>query len=119
MMVYGHLVSTWPLFAGVLVQDGVVYTAASLLNMDATHVYALNAKTGRIVWQNNTSGLPDEKSEDGATAVGTLTVAQGRLWLRATSYDLKTGQCRLYADPKKADLAKSPIKAPLTAEMAS
>ena len=82
IMAYGHLVSTWPLFAGVLVQDGVVFTAASLLNMDATHVYALDAKTGRIFWQNNSSGLPYEKSEDGATAVGTLTVAQGRLWLR-------------------------------------
>ncbi len=94
MMVYGHLVSTWPLFAGVLVQEGVVYTAASLLNDDATHVYALDAKTGHIMWQNNTSGLPKDKSEDGVTAVGTLTVAQGRLWLRTTSYDLKTGECQ-------------------------
>ncbi|MGA2618861.1 MAG: PQQ-binding-like beta-propeller repeat protein [Thermoguttaceae bacterium] len=100
IMVYGHLVSTWPLFAGVLVQDGVAYTAASLLNMDATHVYALDAKTGHIIWQNNSSGLPNRKSEDGATAVGTLTVAQGRLWVRTTSYDLKTGKCALFADAK-------------------
>jgi outer membrane protein assembly factor BamB len=107
MMVYGHLVSTWPLFAGVLVQEGVVYTAASMLNMDATHVYALDAKTGHILWQNNTSGLPKENSEDGATVVGTFTVAQGRLWVRTTSYDLKTGECRLYADPKNPNLAKS------------
>jgi outer membrane protein assembly factor BamB len=106
MMAFGHLVSTWPLFAGVLVQDGVVYTAASLLNMNATHVYALDARTGRIVWQNNTSGLPDEKSEDGATAVGTLTVAQGRLWIRTTSYDLKTGKHAQYADPKAHERAR-------------
>ena len=113
IMAYGHLVSTWPLFAGVLVQDGVVYTAASLLNMDATHVYALDANTGHILWQNNTSGLPDEKSEDGATTVGTLTAAQGRLWLRATSYDLKTGQCRLYADRRRRTWPRVPAKAPL------
>jgi outer membrane protein assembly factor BamB len=103
--VYGQLVSTWPLFAGVLVQDGVAYTAASLLNMDATHVYALDAKTGHIIWQNNSSGLPNESSEDGATAVGTLTIAQGRLWVRTTSYDLKTGTFRLYADPKNPNVA--------------
>ena len=106
MMAYGHLVSTWPLFAGVLVQDGVVYTAASLLNMNATHVYALDAKTGRIAWQNNTSGLPKDKSEDGATAVGTLTVAQGRLWVRTICYDLKTGKCAQYADPRAEERAK-------------
>jgi len=111
MMAYGHLVSTWPLFAGVLVQDGVVYTAASLLNMDATHVYALDAKTGHIIWQNNNSGLPDEKYEAGATAVGTLAIAQGRLWVRTISYDLKTGTCALFADPK---LALESIKSGMT-----
>jgi outer membrane protein assembly factor BamB len=95
IMAYGHLVSTWPVAAGVLVQDGVVYLAASLLYRNATHVYALESKSGRIIWQDNTSGLPQAEIDAGVTAVGTMTVARGRLWIRGTSWDIKTGECRL------------------------
>ena len=45
--VYGQLLSTWPVASGVLVQDGVAYAAAGIVNYDGTHVYALDAATGR------------------------------------------------------------------------
>ena len=54
--VYGSLSSTWPVGGGVLVEDGVAYAAAGMANYDGTHVYALDAATGKIRWQNNTSG---------------------------------------------------------------
>ncbi|MBF0431114.1 MAG: PQQ-binding-like beta-propeller repeat protein [Fibrobacteria bacterium] len=53
---YNSLLSTWPVAGGVLVENGVAYTAAGIVNHDGTHVYALDAINGSIKWQNNTSG---------------------------------------------------------------
>jgi outer membrane protein assembly factor BamB len=53
--VYGTLSSTWPLGGGVLVENGVVYGAAGISNHDGTHVYALDAVTGKIKWQQHSS----------------------------------------------------------------
>jgi outer membrane protein assembly factor BamB len=57
--VYGTLTSTWPVGSGVLVEDGVVYGAAGISNHDGTHVYALDAKTGKIKWQQHSSAYKD------------------------------------------------------------
>ncbi len=54
--VYGALCSTWPVAGGVLVEDGKAYFAAGIANYDGTHVYALNADSGQVLWENNTSG---------------------------------------------------------------
>jgi outer membrane protein assembly factor BamB len=59
--VYGSLSSTWPVASGVLVEDGTAYFAAGIANYDGTYVYALDAATGRIRWQNNTSGHLDQQ----------------------------------------------------------
>jgi outer membrane protein assembly factor BamB len=67
MPVYGSLSSTWPVGSGVLVDNGVAYAAAGIFNYDGTHVYALDAESGKIRWQNNTSGaLPGDAKGEGA-----------------------------------------------------
>ena len=58
--VYGTLSSTWPVGSGVLVEDGVVYGAAGISNHDGTHVYALDARTGKIKWQQHSSAYVDD-----------------------------------------------------------
>ncbi len=63
MPVHGSLTSTWPVGSGVLVDKGVAYAAAGIFNYDGTHVYALDALTGKIRWQNNTSGSIAEGKE--------------------------------------------------------
>jgi outer membrane protein assembly factor BamB len=50
---YGRLTSTWPVSGGVLVQDGVLYAAAGITDYDAVHVYALDAKTGKLKWHTD------------------------------------------------------------------
>ena len=45
--VYGKLCSTWPVGSGVLADQGVVYAAAGMASYDGTHVYALDAETGK------------------------------------------------------------------------
>jgi outer membrane protein assembly factor BamB len=93
---FGSLSSTWPVGSGVLVHDGVAYAAAGNANLDGTHVYALDAATGTIRWQNHTSGhLEGEKS--GAGVQGHLLLHDGAIWMAGGNlvplarYDLKDG----------------------------
>lgn len=98
IMVYGSLSSTWPVHSGVLVEDGVAYAAAGMVDYDGTYVYALDAVTGHIQWQNTTSGHLDRELRKGVSAQGILTTAGDRLWMAAgnivspAAYDLQTGK---------------------------
>src|SRR5262245_60344113 len=94
--IYGSLSSTWPVGSGVLVHDGVAYAAAGNANLDGTHVYALDAATGKIRWQNHTSGhLEGDKS--GAGVQSHLLLHDGAIWMAGGNlvplarYDLKDG----------------------------
>jgi len=97
---YGRLSSTWPVASGVLVDRGVVYAAAGIANYDGTHVYALDAATGKIRWQNNRSGeLGGVDQSLGVSVQGHLLLHQDRLYLAGgnvvspAAYQLKAGQC--------------------------
>jgi len=96
--VYGSLQSTWPVASGVLVADGVAYAAAGIANYDGTHVYALDAATGKIRWQNNTSGMTTDGQGAGASVHGHLLLADGKLYMPGgnrialASYDLTDGR---------------------------
>ena len=98
IMVYGSLCSTWPVNSGVLVEDGTAYAAAGIVDYDGTYVYALDAVTGKIKWQNNSSGHLDRELRKGVCAQGILSIGQGRLWMPGgnvvspASYDLATGK---------------------------
>ena len=52
----GRMISRWPLRSGVLVIDGVVYVTAGMWPAEGVFVYALDAKSGRVRWANDTSG---------------------------------------------------------------
>jgi outer membrane protein assembly factor BamB len=97
--VYGGLVSRWPVATGVAVHDGVAYLAAGINNYDGTHVYALDAATGRLKWHNAASGHLDAFSRRGVAAQGDLLISGGRLFLAGGNaaspgvYDLADGRC--------------------------
>jgi len=96
--VFGKLISTWPVAGGVVVQDGVVYAAAGIAHYDGTHVYALDAVTGKVNWYNDSSGRLSEKTRSGVSLQGSLYVDRGQLCFSGGNayptarYDLKTGQ---------------------------
>ena len=96
--IYGSLLSTWPAASGVLVEDGVAYVAAGILNYDGTHVYALDAKTGKIKWQNNTSGHLIPEARTGVSMQGHLLLHENKLYLPGGTsispaiYDIKDGK---------------------------
>jgi outer membrane protein assembly factor BamB len=99
MTLYGTLIDTWPVAAGVLVQDGVAYLAAGMNNFDGTHVYALDAATGAIKWQNNTCGHLDAFSRRGVAVQGDMLLDGGKLYLAGGDavspgiFDAATGKC--------------------------
>lgn len=101
IMTYGHLSSTWPVNTGTLVADGVLYAGAGLMDSNGTHVYALDAATGKIKWQNNTCGHLNEEQHKGVLAHGNLTMARGKLWMCAgsscaiASFDVADGSCTI------------------------
>ncbi len=102
--VYGSLLSTWPAASGVLVEDGIAYIAAGIVNYDGTYVYALDATTGRIKWQNNTSGHLDKQARTGVSVQGHQLLHDGKLYLASGTslspavYNISDGKC--LNDPK-------------------
>lgn len=100
IMAYGALSSTWPVNSGVLVDNGIAYAAAGIINYDGTHVVALDAATGRLRWQNNSSGHLNPELRAGVSVQGDLALAPGRLLMAGGNvacpaiYDLSDGSCR-------------------------
>jgi outer membrane protein assembly factor BamB len=103
--VYGKLISTWPVASGVLVdcrksQDSpTAFFAAGINDLDGTHVYAVNALTGELKWENNTCGHLDEFSKRGVACQGELLLHDGKLYLAGGNsvspgvFDPATGKC--------------------------
>lgn len=82
IMIYDHLSSQWPAVSGILANGNTVYIGAGLIDSEGTHLYALNAATGKIVWQNNSSGsIVDAESRKGVSVQGNLMLANGVVWL--------------------------------------
>jgi outer membrane protein assembly factor BamB len=97
--VYDHLLSTWPAASGVLVADGVAYAAAGIVNYDGTYIYALDAVTGQMKWQNNSSGHLDATALSGVSVQGHMILHDGKIWLAGGNvvspalYDINDGKC--------------------------
>ena len=99
IMVYGNLCSTWPVNTGVLVDNGIAYFGAGIVDMDGTYVYALDARTGSIKWQNNSCGHLNSELRKGVSAAGNLSIMGDKLLLAGgnqvnpATFDLATGRC--------------------------
>lgn len=99
IMVYGALSSTWPVNTGVLVEDGVAYFGAGIVDHDGTYVYALDAETGEVKWSNNSSGHLNAELRKGVSAQGNLSIIDNTLLLSGgnvvspAAFDLETGKC--------------------------
>ena len=97
--VYGKLISRWPVAGGVVVEDGTVYAAAGMAHYDGIHVYALDATSGKVKWNNDTSGSISAVTDGGVSLQGELFVRDGELRFLGggayefARYDLKSGKC--------------------------
>jgi len=111
--VYGSLSSTWPVAGGVLVEDGTAYAAAGIASFDGTHVYALDALTGKLRWQNNTSGVLNDEAGVGVSVQGCLLLRDGKLYMAGGNaispaiYDAANGTC--LNEVKKLETTAGPM----------
>jgi outer membrane protein assembly factor BamB len=93
----GRLISVWPVRAGVLVHDDVVYFAAGVFSYEGLYVGALRASDGQVVWQKDSLDDHIAESEEGRISFhGYLTVSGSNLLVpvgreKFRSFDLKTG----------------------------
>ena len=51
-----RVISAWPARGGPVERDGVVYFAASIWPFMGTFIYALDARTGDVLWVNDATG---------------------------------------------------------------
>jgi len=109
--VYGRILSTWPAASGVLVAEGVAYAAAGLANYDNIYVFALDAESGRIKWQNTTSGHLNREARTGPGVQGHLLLHGGKLYLAGGNavspaiYDIRDG--RILNSGEKLNICES------------
>ncbi len=112
--VYGSLLSTWPAASGVMVENGTAYVAAGIVNYDGTYVYALDAATGAIKWQNNTSGHLDRQARTGVSVQGHQMLYNGKLYLASGTsvspavYNTTDGKCLNDPGPLANCVSRSP-----------
>jgi outer membrane protein assembly factor BamB len=98
--VYDQLISSWPVAGGVVVEGDRVYAAAGITHYDGTHVVALDAITGRLVTENDSSGKLQAQVNNGISLQGNLRVVEDELQFLAggvyevAQYDLKSLECR-------------------------
>lgn len=96
--VYDALLSTWPVATGVLVDGQTAYFAAGINNYDGTYVFALDAASGAIKWQNNSPEGMGAVLGAGVSVQGDLLADGGKLYLAGGSvtspaaFDLATGE---------------------------
>lgn len=52
----GRLISLWPVRGGPVLKDDIIYFAAGLWPFEGIFVYALDARSGDVIWLNDRSG---------------------------------------------------------------
>ncbi len=105
-----RVISVWPVRGGPVVQDGRVYFAAGVAPLEGAFVYALDARTGAMIWHCDALNYIYEKQPHEADAFGGLS-PQGYLLIHdgelvvpssASSHarlDLATGKVIQYEIP--------------------
>ena len=75
----GRIVSRWPGRGGPVIVNGIVYFSAGIWPSEGIHIYAIDAETGKTLWENNKSGsIYMPQPHGGAYAKSGVTV-QGHL----------------------------------------
>ena len=104
----GKMISVWPVRTGVLVRKGVAYFIAGTFPSEGVFVHAVDAATGKTIWENGTTGQlyrkmphPGAEAFSGVTPQGALLASATRLYVPTgrnvpAAYDLDTGRLVQY-----------------------
>jgi outer membrane protein assembly factor BamB len=81
-----------------MIEDGIAYFGAGIIDHDGTYIYAVDAKSGQIKWQNNSSGHLAPILRKGVSIQGNLAVLGDQLLLAGGNqvspapFNIKTGE---------------------------
>ena len=97
-----RMVSLWPIRTGVLVEDGILYAAAGIFPYEGLYIVALDIKTGRPIWVNDTAG--DQAwglQYGGAAPQGYVTAHPDTVYIPAgrsmpVAFDKRTGKFKKF-----------------------
>ena len=105
-----RLISVWPIRGGPVLKDGRVYFAAGVWPFEGVFIYCLDAKTGKKIWLNDSSGHIYGQQPHNAVALGGIA-PQGYLLIDGDDlvvpcsnaypgrFDLKTGKLKEFNLP--------------------
>lgn len=90
----GKMISLWPVRTGVLVDGGVAYFGAGIFPAEGVYMYAVDARTGQLVWCNDNGGAAPQSR---ISPQGYLLASQDRLFVplgrvSPAAYDRKDGR---------------------------
>ena len=102
----GRLISTWPARGAPVLFDGTMYCAASIWPFMGVFIYAIDAETGEIVWDNSGSASKYMTQQHNSPAFGAvapqgyLAATQNRLLIPSRTtpacFDRRTGEMIYY-----------------------
>ena len=102
----GRLISAWPARGGPVLRDGTLYCTAGIWPFMGIFVYAIDAQTGHIIWENSGTGAIYIKQQHsspafgGAAPQGYLAAAEGKLLVTGRTtpacFDTRTGELLYY-----------------------
>lgn len=102
----GRLISAWPARGGPVLHNGKIYCTAGIWPFMGVFVYAIDAETGDIVWENSGTGAIYIKQQHsspafgGAAPQGYLAAADGKLLVTSRTtpacFDAETGELLYY-----------------------
>jgi len=75
----GRMVSTWPVQTGVVVEDGKAYFAAGLCSYDGGYLYALEVKSGKLIWVGQIGHLTE--LQEGVNPQGAMALSGELLFI--------------------------------------
>ena len=102
----GRLISAWPARGGPVLLDGTLYCTAGIWPFMGVFVYAIDAQTGQILWENSGTGAIYIKQQHsspafgGAAPQGYLAAGNGKLLVTGRTtpacFDTETGELLYY-----------------------
>ncbi|MCL5282963.1 MAG: PQQ-binding-like beta-propeller repeat protein [Planctomycetes bacterium] len=102
----GRLISAWPARGGPVLLDGKIYCAASIWPFMGVFLYAVDAATGKVIWENSGSGATyfpqphNSPAFSGVAPQGYLAAGADKLLVTGRTipacFDLKTGELLYY-----------------------
>jgi len=82
----GRMISRWPTRGAVTILEDTLYYSAGIWPSEGIYIYALNPKTGDVLWQNDSSGVilmdqphPGARARSGVSSQGYLAASGNTL----------------------------------------